>query len=87
MPLSLLLESMTQAFPATFLSKFEDKETPVISSIGNVRLKESAVPGDRLRLKADLFSFRRGIAKGIRKAYKNNGDVPIQGIEIVEALP
>lgn len=92
MPLSLILESMTQTFSAAFLSKLggdgnEESEIPVIVSIGNIRLKESAIPGDRLKFEANLLSFRRGIAKGVCKAYKNNGEFPILEIEIVEALP
>lgn len=88
MPLSLLVESMTQTFSSTFLSKMTDeKEIPVISSLSEIRLRDSVVPGDRLKLEASLLFFRRGVAKGICKAYKNEGKVPICEIEIVETLP
>jgi len=88
LPLTLLVESMTQTFSATFLSKAEDKtEIPVISSIGEIRLKEGSKPGDVLRLEANLQSFKRGIAKGICKAFKNEGENPILEFEIVDVLP
>lgn len=88
LPLTLLVESMTQTFSATFLSKAEDKtEIPVISSLGEIRLKEGAKPGDVLRIEATLHSFKRGIAKGICKAFKNEGENPILEIEIVDVLP
>ena len=91
LPLSLLMESMTQTFSSVFLSQAESKEIPVISSIagcdGPIRLKESAIPGDHIRIEASLSSFRRGIAKGTCKAYKNDGTEPIMAIDIVEVLP
>lgn len=88
LPLTLLVESMTQTFSATFLSKAADKtEIPVISSIGEIRLKEGSKPGDVLRLEANLQSFKRGIAKGICKAFKNEGENPILEFEIVDVLP
>lgn len=88
LPLTLLVESMTQTFSATFLSKVEDKtEIPVISSIGEIRLKEGSKPGDVLRLEATLLSFKRGIAKGKCKAFKNEGEDPILEFEIVDVLP
>lgn len=85
LPLSILLESMTQTFSATFVAGREEK--PVISSISEIRLKERCIPGDELRLEAQLESFRRGIAKGNCSAYKNDGENPIMEIKIVEVLP
>ena len=89
--MSLLIESMTQVFISTFLQKAENKdEIPVISSIGGgnkISMKEVARPGDKLRLVANLNSFRRGIAQGKCLAYKNDGDEPIMEFEIVEVLP
>ena len=92
LPMSLLVESMTQTFSAIFLSEIQDKEIPVISSLigcgGNaIKMKESAKPGDNIKLVASLYSFRRGIAKGSCKAYKNEDNNPIMEIDIVEALP
>lgn len=88
LPLTLLVESMTQTFSATFLPKANDKvEIPVISSVGEIRLKEGARPGDILRLEATLLSFKRGIAKGVCKAFKNGAENPILEFEIVDVLP
>lgn len=47
MPLTLLIESMTQVFCATFLTRAEKKEIPLLVSIGDIRIKESAFPGDK----------------------------------------
>ena len=88
LPLTLLVESMTQTFSATFLPKVENKnEIPVISSISEIRLKEGSKPGDILRIEADLKSFKRGIAKGSCRAFKNNGEAPIIEFDIVDVLP
>lgn len=88
LPLTLLVESMTQTFSATFLPKAEDKtEIPVISSLGEIRLKEGSKPGDVLTLEATLSSFKRGIAKGTCKAFKNGGENPILEFDIVDVLP
>ncbi len=88
LPLTLLVESMTQTFSATFFPKAEDKtEIPVISSVGEIRLKEGSQPGDVLRLEATLLSFKRGIAKGFCKAFKNGGETPILEFDIVDVLP
>ncbi len=88
LPLTLLVESMTQTFCATFLPKAEDKEEiPVLSSIGEIRLKEGAGPGDVLRLEAVLKTFKRGIAKGTCRAYKMGGGNPILELDIVEVFP
>lgn len=88
LPLTLLVESMTQTFSATFLPKAEDKkEIPVISSLGEIRLKEGSKPGDVLTLEATLSSFKRGIAKGTCKAFKNGGENPILVFDIVDVLP
>ena len=88
LPLTLLVESMTQTFSATFLPKTVDKsEIPVISSLGEIRLKEGSKPGDVLRIEAILRSFKRGVAKGICKAFKNGAENPILEFEIVDVLP
>lgn len=93
LPMTLLIESMMQTFLATFLSKAEDKtEIPIISSIsgvegGKISQKEYAAPGDVITIVTTLSSFKRGIAKGLCKAYKNGGENPIIEFEIVEVLP
>ena len=87
MPLTLLIESMTQVFSAIFLAKTAKKEIPLLISIDNIKMKTSAFPGDKLRLVATLVSFRRGVAKGIVKAFKNEDEQPICEFEVVEVLP
>ena len=91
-PMSLIIESMTQVFSATFLSKVGTLEIPVISSIMGVdgkgiKQKESVVPGDRVRITASLISFKRGIAKGVCKAFKNDAVDSFIEFEIVDVLP
>ena len=87
LPLTMLIESMTQVFSATFLSKTEKQEIPLLISIDNIKMKTSAFPGDKLRLMATLASFRRGMAKGSVKAFKNEDEQPICEFEMVEVLP
>lgn len=88
LPLTLLVESMTQTFSSTFLPYAEDKsEIPLISSLGELRLKEGARPGDVIRIEAALHSFKRGIAKGTCRAFKNGGEQPILEFNIVDVLP
>ena len=87
LPLTMLIESMTQVFSATFLSKTEKQEIPLLISIDNIKMKTSAFPGDKLRLMATLASFRRGVAKGSVKAFKNEDEQPICEFEMVEVLP
>lgn len=87
-PMTLLVECMTQTFMATLYPKKEDKsEVSLVYHIGEMYLKEGARPGDVLRIEADLKSFKRGIAKGVCKAYKNKGCEPILEFEIAHALP
>lgn len=94
MPLCLIIECMTQTFSATFLSGMQNEteqnktkqEIPVIYQLGEIKLKKSAFPGDKLHFKADLLSFRRGIAKGNCRVYLNDNE-EIGSLEIVEALP
>jgi 3-hydroxyacyl-[acyl-carrier-protein] dehydratase len=74
MPLSLLIESMSQTFISIFLEKCGNSEIPVFSSLGGnekISLKDKLVPGDSVRIEATLKSFKRGIAKGICRAFKN----------------
>ena len=87
-PMTLLIECMTQTFMATLYTKKEDKsEISLVYHIGEMNLKEGAQPGDVLRIEADLKSFKRGIAKGFCKAYKNDESDPIMEFEIAHALP
>lgn len=90
MPLSLLIECLSQTFSSIFLQKEQTTEIPVFSSIGSegkIVLKDKLVPGDKLTMIATLNSFRRGIAKGTCKAFKNDQEKPILEFDIVECLP
>lgn len=86
-PLCLLLESVTQTFSAIFLANNVINEIPVISSISEIKLKEASFPGDHLRIEAVLKSFRRGIAKGSCRVFKNGSEDPILEIDIVDVIP
>ena len=69
---SVLLESLTQVFLMTFLSVGEAKGLPTISyQYQNVVFKRRILPGDKLDIKAELRSFRRGIAQGVVTGYVN----------------
>lgn len=92
LPVTLLIDSMAQTFIAIFLQKTDGSETPVTSSIighggTSIKMRETAGPGDSIKIVAKLSSFRRGVAKGTCKAYKNDVDVPICEIDLVEVLP
>lgn len=60
------VESLTQIFLMTFLSLpgNKGKKTGFVS-IENAKFKKKIIPGDRLDIKAELKSYRRGLAKGI----------------------
>ena len=90
--MTLLIESMTQTSSATFLSKLDKVEIPVIYSItgpngGAILQKEEAVPDDVITIEATLNSFKRGLAKGKCCAYKNDAETPIMEFDIVDVLP
>lgn len=90
MPLTLLIECMSQTFISIFLQKLQTTEIPLFSSLGGekkISYKEKLVPGDYLTIKSELLSLKRGIAKGVCRAYKNNGSIPILEFEMVEAIP
>lgn len=88
LPACLLLESMTQTFSAIFLSQIKDKEIPILSKISELNIKEGATVGDKIRIEAELKSFRRGVAKGSCIAYKE-GEIEkvMLNIDIIEILP
>ncbi len=88
MPLMLLMESMTQVFMAVLLQKANKKdEIPLIYSLGEVHPKGMLLPGDKVKLEAELKSFKRVFAKGICRAYKNDEEEPILQFDIVDILP
>lgn len=90
MPLSLIIESMSETFISIFLHKIQKPEITASVSLGGkekISLKDKLEPGDTLRIEASLKSFRRGVAQGGVKAYKNDGEFPIIDFELVEVLP
>ena len=88
MPLMLLMESMTQVFMAVLLQKADKKdEIPLIYSLGEVHPKGMLLPDDKVKLEAELKSFKRVFAKGICRAYKNEEEEPILEFDIVDILP
>tara|TARA_A100001011_G_C14233037_1_gene809734 strand:- start:565 stop:1029 length:465 start_codon:yes stop_codon:yes gene_type:complete len=82
----ILVESMVQTFIMTFLTldEHKGKKTNFIS-IDKVKFKKMVVPGDLLRIKAKLNSFKRGIAKGSAEGYIDN-ELACKG-EFIVCLP
>jgi 3-hydroxyacyl-[acyl-carrier-protein] dehydratase len=66
------VECLVQTFIMTFLciEKYRGMKTNFVS-IEKVRFKRKIVPGERLDIKANLDSFKRGIAKGYAKSFVN----------------
>lgn len=80
------VEALTQVFLMTFLTipEHKGKKTGFIA-IKNARFRKKIVPGDRLDIRAELQSFRRGLAKGISKGYIN-GELAVSA-ELEVAIP
>jgi len=82
----ILVESMAQTFLMTFLTIEEHKgKVAVGREINNVKLKKMIIPGDTLKIKALLHSFRRGIAKGSVEGFVD-GTLACQA-EFIVCLP
>ena len=82
----ILVECMAQTFLMTFLTFEEHKgKVAVGREINNVKLKKMIIPGDTLRIKALLHSFKRGIAKGSAEGYVDD-TLACQG-EFIVCLP
>ena len=82
----VLVESLVQTFIMTFLSieEHKGKKTNFIS-INNARFRKLIVPGDVMIIKAELNTFKRGIAKGSASGYIN--DELAVSAEFIVALP
>lgn len=80
------IEALTQLFLMTFLTLpgNKGKKTGFVS-IENARFKKKIIPGDRLDIRAELKSYRRGLAKGTSVGYIN-GEVACSA-ELVIAIP
>lgn len=82
----ILVESMAQTFLMTFLTFEEHKgKVAVGREINNVKLKKMIIPGDTLKIKALLHSFKRGIAKGSVEGFVD-GTLACQA-EFIVCLP
>lgn len=89
MPFSLIVECLAQVHVAVVQQKTTPDEIPIFSAMSgeNIRLRDKVMPGDKLRLEAQVVSYRHGIAKGICRAYKNDGEQPILQFNITHVVP
>lgn len=80
------IEALTQLFLMTFLTLpgNKGKKTGFVS-LENAKFKKKIIPGDRLDIEAELFSYRRGLAKGTSKGYINRELAC--SVELVIAIP
>ncbi|MBR1617029.1 beta-hydroxyacyl-ACP dehydratase [bacterium] len=80
------IETLTQVFLMTFLTFPENKGKKTgFVQVKNAKFKRKIIPGDRLDIKAELTSYRRGLAQGFAKSYVN--DEPACELELVVAVP
>ena len=82
----ILVESLVQTFIMTFLCKEEYKgmQTNFVN-INKVNFTKKVLPGDTMIVRADLTSFRRGIAKGVAEGKVNDESVCVA--EFLVTLP
>jgi 3-hydroxyacyl-[acyl-carrier-protein] dehydratase len=80
------LESLVQTFILTFLclEEYQGCKTNFIS-INNVRYKRKIVPGEQLRIEAQLNGLRRGIARGTACSFVD--DAPACSADFIVAIP
>jgi 3-hydroxyacyl-[acyl-carrier-protein] dehydratase len=80
------IESLVQTFILTFLcqEEYAGMKTNFVS-MNNVKFKRKIVPGDVLRIDAELKSFKRGIAMGCAES-SVDGE-PACSAEFVVAVP
>ena len=79
-------ETLAQTFIMTFLCKPEYAGMKTNSvSINNIQFKRKIVPGDVLRIEAELKSFKRGLAVG--SASSSVDGEPACSAEFVVAVP
>ena len=65
-------ETLAQVFLMTFLTMPENKGKKAYAlAYRNAKFRKTIVPGDKLEIEAELFSFKRGVAKGITTGYIN----------------
>lgn len=70
MPGVLIIEAMAQVSGLAVLTDDEVKGmVPYFAGIDKVRFRKPVVPGDQLRIEANIVTFRRNMAKSEVKAY------------------
>ena len=80
------IETLTQVFLMTFLTFPENKGKKTgFVQVKNAKFKRKIIPGDRIDIKAELTSYRRGLAQGFDKSYVN--DEQACELELVVAVP
>ncbi|MFT5337234.1 MAG: 3-hydroxyacyl-[acyl-carrier-protein] dehydratase [Luteibaculaceae bacterium] len=69
------IECLVQTFIMTFLcmDQYKGMKTSFVS-VDNVKFRKKIVPGDQLKVKAYLSSFKRGIAKGYAESFVDGSD-------------
>ena len=64
---------MVQTFIMTFLSKKEYKNLKTnFFDLNNTKFRRKIIPGETLKIKAELKSLNRGVAKGTANGSVNN---------------
>lgn len=67
------IECMVQTFIMTFLSKKEYKNLKTnFFDLNNTKFRRKIIPGETLKIKAELKSLNRGVAKGTANGSVNN---------------
>lgn len=90
-PAFLLLESMGQVLLSTFIKKLglPAGQVPLMTEIKDIFLGGLCVPGERIKIRAELKRFKYGIAKGDIKAFKGelSEENVLAGVKISFAVP
>lgn len=79
------IETMAQVFLMTFLTIPENKGKKAAAVTSKAQFKKKIVPGDKLEIKAELYSYSRGLARGKSVGYLN-GEVACS-VELTVAIP
>lgn len=79
------IETMAQVFLMTFLTIPENKGKKAAAVTSKAQFKKKIVPGDKLEIEAELFSYSRGLARGKAVGYLN-GEFACS-VELTVAIP
>lgn len=79
------MEALAQVFIMTFLTMPENKGKKTAFITSNTKFNKKIIPGDRLDIEAELYSYKRGLAKGRAAGYVN-GEAACSA-EFVIAIP